>query len=220
MTAMAGVRMKDEYGPSLARLLAPWWRASSRAVRVGVVLALAGLVVLLVAVGLTLENASYSHGGPVPFGFEYRYLYRVAPDPGGYVKVQSHYPGGALKYSYAADPLALPAYSETLQGELPLYATGFIAGLARRYPDFVLRGQGKAKVNNTLIGYQVAFTARVQGSELWGRDLLFFPPAAKPREGVLVAMLSAPGASQAVLSPLEVGESGVLLRPLKTFTFG
>lgn len=217
---MAGVRMKQEYGPSLPRLLAPRWRAASPVARAGFVLLVVLLVLVLLAAGLTLENSSYSHGGRVPFSFEYRGLYRVAPDPGGYVKVQSHYADGALKFSYAVDPLALPSYAGAVQAELPVYADGLIVTLARRYRQFVLRGQGKAKVNSTLIGYQVAFTAQVQGQEMYGRDLIFMPPAGHSREGVLVAMLSAPDAAPSVLSPLEVGESGVLLRPLKTFAFG
>jgi hypothetical protein len=40
------------------------------------------------------------------------------------------------------------------------------------------------------------------------------------REGVVIAMLTSPTASAQVSSPLEVGETGVLLRPLKNFAFG
>ncbi len=217
---MARARMKPEYGPSLGQLLAPRWRAASRPARMLVVLAGVGLTLALVAAGLTLENASYSHGGSVPFSFEYRDLYRVAPDPAGYVKVESRYPDGALRYSYAVDPLTLPAYAGAVQGEMPLYANGFIRALARRYRDFALRAEGKAKVNNTLIGYQVVFTAELHGGQVWGRDLLFTLPQAHPRTGVVVSMLSSPTATPSVLSALEVGGSGVLLRPLKTLTLG
>jgi hypothetical protein len=40
------------------------------------------------------------------------------------------------------------------------------------------------------------------------------------REGVVVAMLTAEVASAQIKSPSEVASTGVLLRPLKTFTFG
>ncbi len=50
------------------------------------------LVAVLVGAFLTLENAHYSHGGRVPFSFSYRDLYRAAPDPGGYVKIESRWP--------------------------------------------------------------------------------------------------------------------------------
>ncbi|HTA12550.1 MAG TPA: hypothetical protein VK765_03940 [Solirubrobacteraceae bacterium] len=218
--APPGVRVRAQYGPSLARLLAPWWGATSRLVR-GTLVASAGLLVgLLLAVGLTLENSSFSHGGVVPFSFEYRDLYRVAPEVGAYVKVQSRYANGELKYSYAVDGVTLPVYDGEVQGVLPVYATGFIRGLAHRYRGFTLRGEGKTKVNNTLIGYQVAFTAEVEGEEMYGRYVLFTPPQRHPRAGVAVEMLASPEANASVLSPLEVAESGVLLRPLKTFAFG
>jgi hypothetical protein len=220
VSAPTGARVRAQYGPSLARLLAPWWDTTSRLVRVALV-ASAGLpVALLVAVGLTLENSSFSHGGSVPFGFEYRDLYRVAPETGAYVKVQSRFPNGELKYSYAAVGFTLPVYHGEVQGVLPVFATGFIDTLAHRYRGFTLRGEGKTKVNNTLIGYQVAFTAEVEGETMYGRYVLFTPPQRHPRAGVAVEMLASPEANESVLSPLEVAESGVLLRPLKTFAFG
>ena len=146
---MAAV-MKPEYGPTLGRLLAPRWHAATRLARVAVVLAGVGFLAALAAIGLTLANATYSHGGPVPFSFSYRDLYRVAPDPGGYVKVQGRWPDGALKYSYAVDPLTLPAYSGELGAEMPLYATSFIHTLSGRYLGFELRGEGKTRISNTL----------------------------------------------------------------------
>ena len=110
---------------------------------------------------LTLENATFSHGGRVPFSFSYRDLYRVAPDPGGYVKVQSRWPDGALKYSYAVDPLLLPR----LLGELVGRAAAVRGGLhpraaPRATPGFALRGEGKATVNTSLSGYEVALHGR------------------------------------------------------------
>ncbi len=212
--------MKREYGPTLGRLLAPRWRAASRLLRAAVIAAAAAVLGVLVAAGLTLENAHFSHGGKVPFSFSYRDLYRVAPDPGGFVKVQSHWLDGALKYSYAVDPLTLPAYSGELSGEIPLYATSFIHMLSSRYLHFELRGAGKARVNNVLTGYQVLFTADVDGERMYGRDVMLLPSRAGVRDGVVVAMLTSPTASAQVSSPLEVGATGVLLRPLKTFAFG
>jgi hypothetical protein len=212
--------LKREYGPTLGQLLAPRWRAASRLARVAVVAAGVVLAALLVGAGLTLENSSYSHGGSVPFGFSYRDLYRTTPDRGGFVKVQSRWHGGELKYSYAVDPLRLPPYRGELGAELPLYAVGFIRSLRGSYEDFELRGEGKTRVNNTLTGYEVVYTADVEGREMYGRDVLLLPPRAGVREGVMVTMLTAPGATSQVQSPLEVGEAGVLLKPLKTFAFG
>jgi hypothetical protein len=217
---MVAVPMKPEYGPTLGRLLAPRWHAASRLARALVVAAGVCLVAVLVAAALTLLNATFSHGGRVPFSFSYRGLYRVAPEPGGYVRVQSHWRDGALKYSFAVNPLRLPPYSGELSGALPLYAAGFIHRLAERSPGFELRGEGKSRINSSLVGYEVLYTAEVQGRPMYGRDVLLVPPRRGARDGVSVVMLTSPGASTQVTSPLEVGTIGVLLRPLKTFSFG
>jgi hypothetical protein len=217
---MGAVPMKSEYGPTLGRLLAPRWHAASRMARAMVIAVGVGLLAAAAVVALTLENSSYSHGAPVPFSFSYRGLYRVAPDPGGYVRVQEHGADGALKYSYAVDPLRLPRYSGEALGELPLYASGYIRELGRRYSDFVLRGEGKARVNANLVGYQVLYTATVEGQRVYGRDVMLLPPRSGVREGVDLVMLTSTTASSQVSSPLEVASTGVLLRPLKTFAFG
>ena len=223
---MAAVPIKPEYGPTLGRLLSPWWRAASTPVRVLVLAACAGAVALVVGAVLTLENATYSHGGSVPFSFSYRSLYRVRPDPGEWVKVQRRGPGGRLEDSFAVEPLTLPPYSGGLSGELPLYAEGYVVGLGRRYKDFVLWGEGQTKVNtlpayNVLVpSYNVLYTANVEGRRMFGRDVLLLPQRPGAREGVDIVMLTAPNANSQVTSPLEVANAGVLLRPLRTFTLG
>ncbi len=216
---MAAVRMKPQYGPTLGVLLSPRWRAASPLARGLVIAACVGLLALLIGAGLTLWNASYSHGGRVPFSFSYRDLYRVRPDPGGFVKMQRHYSDGRLEDSLAVGPLRLPPYSGSLTGELPLYAAGYIAGLSRRYPQFELAGEGKTKVD-TMFAYAVSYTTVLAGRTMWGRDILLLPERAGAREGVDIAMLTSPTANSQVLSPSEVGLAGVLSRPLKTFSFG
>ncbi len=218
---MATVPMKSEYGPTLGQLLAPRWRAASRWMRMAVIGAGLLAVVLAAGLALTLENARYSHGGKVPFGFEYRGLYRVAADPGAFVKIDSRDSEGELNYSYEVYPLTLPAYSTGLWGELPLYSASYIATLARTLPEFVLIGEGKTKITNTTTGYDVLYTTEVNGREMYGRNVMLFPDErAGVRKGVVVAMLTAEVASAQIKSPSEVASTGVLLRPLKTFTFG
>src|SRR4030081_1398560 len=72
LIAMVAVPMKPEHGPTLGRLLSPRWRGASPGARAAVIAAATGLLALVVAVALTLENASFSHGGSVPFSFAYR----------------------------------------------------------------------------------------------------------------------------------------------------
>ena len=55
---------------------------------------------------------------------------------------------------------------------------------------------------------------------MYAREVLLLPQAAGAREGVEITMLTAPGASSQILTPLEVATTGVLLRPLKSFAFG
>jgi hypothetical protein len=216
---MVAVPMKPGYGPTLGRLLAPRWRAASPLARAAVIAAGVGLLALLIGAALTLENATYSHGGKVPFSFAYRSLYSVAPDPGGYVKVQRRRSDGALEDSYAVEPLSLPPYSGELSGELPLYASGYIRALAVRDAGFVLRGEGKTRVNG-VPAYQVLYTASVEGRTMYGRDVLLLPERRGARKGVDIVMLTSPTANSQVDGPLEVASTGVLLRPLKTFSFG
>ena len=216
---MAAVPMKPEYGSTLGRLLEPRWQAVGRPART--VLRVAGVVLLagLVGLVLTLLNASYSQGGKLPFSFAYRGLYRTAPDPGGYVKIRSPAGDGPLQYSYAVEPLELPPYQGGLSGELPAYATGYIRALAARDEGFVLRGEGKTRVN-TVPAYQVLYTERYEGRAFFGRNVLLLPERPGARRGVAIVMLTAGGASAKLTAPSEVAATGVLLRPLKTFTFG
>jgi len=215
---LAAVPIKPEYGPTLGRLLSARWRSASPLLRTMVSIAAVAVAAAIVAGVLTLLNAHYSRGGRVPFSFSYRSLYRVPADAGGYVKVQRHGAGGRLEDSFAVEPLTLPPYAGELSGELPLFAAGYIQGLARRYRGFVLRGDGKTRVNN-VPAYQVLYTAVVEGQTMWGRDVLLLPPRRGAREGVEIVILTSPRASPQVTSPLEVASAGVLLRPLKTFTF-
>jgi hypothetical protein len=215
---MASIPLKPEYGPTLGELLAPRWHAASRFVQAIVVAGGVGLLALAVGGALTLENAHYSHGGAAPFSFSYRGLYRTAPEPGEYVQVRSP-ADGRLRSSFAVGPLRLPSYTGSLSAELPLYAGSYIEGLRHRYAGFVLRGEGKTRVN-TVPAYAVAYTAQIAGRTVYGRDILLLPERAGARAGVHIVMLSSPTANSQVTSPLLVGTAGVLERPLETFTFG
>ena len=216
---MPAVPMKPEYGPTLGQLLAPRWRTASRLARASTISLGVGLVAVLLGVALTLTNPVYTHGGPVPFSFSYRGLYRVPADPGGYVKVQKRSSDGSLDYSYAVAPLTLRPYSGELSAALPMYAAIYIRALSPRYQDFQLRGEGRARVNS-VNGYDVLYTALVEGRPMLGRDILLLPERAGARAGVIISMLTAPGVSKQIVGPLEVASTGVLLAPLRSFTFG
>ena len=208
--------IKREYGPTLGQLLSPRWRAASRTTRALAPAAAAGLLVLALVLALALENAHYSRGGEVPFSFSYRGLYRAQPGAGGYVKVERLGHDRRLEDSFAVAPLRLQPYSGGLTGELPVFASSRIAALAARYPNFVLRAEGKTRVN-AVPAYQVIFTATVGGQTMFGRDVFLLAQRPHVRKGVEITMLTTPTANRQVSSPLEVASEGVLLRPLKTF---
>lgn len=216
---MAAVPIKAEYGPTLGRVLSPRWRAASALTRAVVIALAIGLVALAIGVFLTLENAHYSHGGKVPFSFSYRGLSRVAPAAGEYIKLERRAASGRLEDSYAVKPLVLPPYAGALTGEVPLYAAGYIRALRAHDEDFVLRGEGKTRVN-AVPAYQVLYTTRVAGRTMFGRDVLLLAQRPGQLEGVSIVMLTSPTANAQVTTPLEVASEGVLLKPVKTFTLG
>jgi hypothetical protein len=216
---MAAVPIRPEYGPTLGRLLEPRWRAASAFTRALVIGCAVAVLALAAAVVLRLQSASYSHGGRVPFSFKYKGLWRTRADAGALVKVASRERGGVPKYSYEVYPLTLAPYPGSASGALPIYASAYIARLRAQLPGFVLSGEGKTRVN-AVPGYQVLFTERAGGRELYGRSVLLVPPREGSREGVIIAMLNWASADRSVKAPSEVASTGVLLRPLKTFTFG
>ncbi len=214
---MPSISIKSRYGPTLPSLLAPSWRRASRAVRAAVVTGGVLVMVILAGAVLALLNSSYGHGGAQPFHFSYRGLYRTAPEPGGFIRVQSHSSSGRLEYSFAVNPLELPPYHGAELAEVPIYAAAYIRELSRRYPDFVLRGEGKTRLNSKLGGYQVLYTTTVAGHRMLGRNVLLLHERPGQRSGVELVMLTAPGANPQITEPAEVGSTGVLLKPLKTF---
>jgi hypothetical protein len=212
-----GIPIRPPYGPTLGRLLSPWWRASSPSTRLLVRVAAVTAVALVIGLALALLNAHFSTGGRVPFSFAYRGMYRAAPDPGGVVKIRRLDSRGRLEDSFAVSSLELPPYTGTSQGELPVFAAGYIHELERRDKDFVLYGEGKENIN-AVPAYDVFYTASVQGRRMFGRDVLLVAQRPGQRAGVEITILTAPTANKDVTSPLEVATTGVLLRPYKTFT--
>jgi hypothetical protein len=216
---MAAIPIKPEYGPTLGRVLSPRWRSLPTPARRAALLGGALAAVAAVGLVLALLDASYLHSGRVRFGFRYRSLHRVAPERGGFVRIEKRGGGGALQYSLAVDPIVLPPYRGELSGAIPIYASAYIERARRSDPSFVLRGEGKAIVNS-MPAYDVLYTRRIEGREVYGRDLLLLPQRAGAREGVAIVMLTAPGVTKKVEGPNEVGSTGVLLHTLRSFSIG
>jgi hypothetical protein len=212
---MASVPLKPQYGPTLGTLFEPRWRSAAPAVRAIAIAAGVGVLALAIGAVLTLLDTRYSHGGRVPFSFKYKGLYRTTTDPGGYVKV-TRTSGARLEDSYAVAPILLGGYRGSVTGELPLFAAGYTRTLAKRFSRFRLEGEGKTRISSTLGGYDVLYSALVDGRVMYGRDVMLLPERPFAREGVVIEMLS----SQAASVSKPVASSGVLETPLKTFAFG
>jgi hypothetical protein len=214
---MSAVPVKPQYGPTLGRLLSPRWHAASPLARAAVIGGGVLIVAVLAAATLALVNPTYSHGGRVPFHFDYRGLYRTAPGPGELVKVQRLRANGRVRDSFAVGPLRLPPYGGELSAEMPLYATGLIDQLRRSYGRFALRGEGKGTVNS-VPAYDLYFSTHREGQTMYGRTVLLLPQRRGAREGVQITMLTVPSSS--TRSALEVASVGVLAEALKSLTIG
>ena len=178
-----------------------------------------GLLALIVAAALTLENATFSHGGRVPFSFSYRGLYR-GPRPRGVRQGAAPSlgrPAGGLLRGRAA---AAAALLRRPLGRAAAVCGGLHQGAgpsATRTSSCAARARpGSTRSPPT----HVFYTAVLEGQTMWGRDVLLLPERPGAREGVDIVMLTSPTANSQVKLPTEVGSAGVLLRPLRTFSFG
>lgn len=212
---MASIPLRPQYGPTLGTLLAPRWRTARPAWRALVIAAGVAAFALVVGLALSLLDATYSQGAPVPFSFKYKGLYRTTPNPGGYVRIARD-SGGRLGDSYAVAPLRLGAYTGDVTGELPVFAAGYTHTLAARFAHFRFEGEGKTRISSTLGGYEVLYSAVVDGRTMHGRDVMLLPEHSGVRAGVVVEMLT----SEPVTVSEPVASSGVLEVPLKSFSFG
>ena len=218
---MPAVPLKSEYGPTLGELLAPRWRRASRAAR-GLWLAAAALLAAaVVGVVLTLSSPTLAHGGAVAFSFSYDGLRRVPPAPGWDARVV-RVRGGRLEDSFAVGPLTLPPYHGELGAALAAYAVEYVRRLAAGQAGFVLRGEGSTQLDAvaSYAVYNVFYTTRVGGREMYGRNVLLLPPHAGARRGVQIAMLTVVAGNRQVPSSLDVGVKGALEEPLATFSLG
>jgi len=219
---MRGPSVKPQYGPTLPELLAPRWRAASVGIRSLVV---AGLLVVIAAVisAVVIVHARTAafvyRSPPVAFNFTYsRALRPVRPPNGADLRLEGRTSSGRLREWFQVDPLTLGSYSGEISGQLPVFATNYIAELARRTPGFRLKTETKARINLTA-GYSVTYSGRIGGQLMYGRLVMLVPALTGLRQGVILDMGILPSASTDP-SPDQVGSVDVLEKPLRSFRFG
>ena len=125
------------------------------------------------------ERAATHTAGRVPFSFSYRGLYRVAPEPGGYVKVQSRGADGALKYSFAVEPLRAAAVRGRAVGRAAALRGGLHPRAARALRATSCCAARARRASTTRSGYQVALHGHGRRQQMYGRDVLLLPERAR-----------------------------------------
>ncbi len=208
--------VKPQYGPTLPALVARlprFWRAA--VIVLGAVLVAGAIVVALRS--RSEENAVIVRG-PATFNLVYpRGLQRTSP-PDALLALRRERPSGLFLDSYVVRPLTLPAYRGAVGGLLPVYATGYLKTLRRRYASARLELEGRTRINNA-IGYQVVLRAKRGPRTLYVRHLLLVPEAPDGvRQGVVIEIEATPasGAPNAI----GAGNAGPLKTALRSFRFG
>jgi len=173
-----------EYGPTgpelIRRRLGPRARRALVATAAVVLLALVALIATRSGDGLTtLEHRS----APVftmlhPSG----QVRRVRPAAGELVRLRSR--RGPLEITVTVRKLALPAYSGSVSGFLPVYADRHMRALAAEVPGFVPLADGKARVNDAP-GYQIRYRTGPESRPTIGIDILVVPEDGR-RDGVIL----------------------------------
>lgn len=211
---------RDRFGPNLPELLAPGLRRLPAVVRwalavVAAVVVVGGLyTVLRPAPG---ETAYVRRGPPVEFNFLLGApLVQAAPEAGQLVRVERRR-DGLFVDSFAVSALTLPPYRGEATGVLPVLASREIDALRRRFREFELIQEGKARVIATP-GYQIVFRARLGKRRLYGREVLLPEPVPGSRRGVTILMLATPAAG--VGQADDVGTTGPVKQAFRSFRFG
>jgi hypothetical protein len=211
--------VRPEFGPTLAELIGPRWRALPRPVRIALVVAAIAVAAAVVAVvrGGGEDRHAVVVRAPLAFNLVYPDpIERVAPRPGELLRLERRAASGPAQ-SYTVRAVRIPAYEGDINGFLPLYASGLVAAEQRRDRSFSLRGEGRVRVND-LPGYGFTFQTRVGGRTTYGRRLLLFPDEPGARQGADVQLLAE--RSPSVPSADAVGNNGALKTALRSLRFG
>jgi hypothetical protein len=209
--------VKPELGPTLPQLLA----RAPRLVRVAAAAAAVLVVVVLVA-GLLGGAASTGETHVVvrdrpAFNLRYGALERVPADGGATLALEARR-GDLFLQSFRVVPMTLRPYKGVPSGELPVVAEELKQRLARRFADFSLLEEGRARINEQP-GYEVVFSAHSEeGRRLYGRWVMVVPDTPGAREGVTLELLGTPAAG--IPNADQIGDEGQLKLPMRSFRFG
>jgi hypothetical protein len=176
-----------EYGPTLPAIARRRFRWRERTT-VAVLMAGAALIgVGLLVVRPQVDSVAkvVHHGQPV-FNLLYDTgaLHQVEPHAGELVRLEGR--RGRMSVAIAVERLELPpAAGDVAHGVLPAFASTHIEQLRAQLPDFQLRAEGRARVNDAP-GYEVRFRTGPPGQYTFGNDLMILPTEENAADALLV----------------------------------
>jgi hypothetical protein len=206
--------VRPEFGPTLPEMLGPRVRALPRAVRLGLLGAVA-LVVVVIAWATLLRGGKKElvivNRTPIAFNFVYRApLHKRAPQAGELARAE----GGGQ--TFAVRELRLPPYRGDSAGVLPILASKVEDQMGGQLPGFQVRSEGRANYNK-FQGYEIVYQYRPGGRLVFGRRI-FLLPEPTARQGVDITARTP--RSLAVPRADAVGHNGALKTSLRSFRFG
>jgi hypothetical protein len=215
--------VRPEFGPTLPALVGPRLRAVGRRGRIALGVAVVLPVLAVAAVLATREGDGRRNvvvRQPIAFNLLVpASLRQVAPRGDEVLRLQT-LRGADATQRLTASPLHLAPYRGDVGATLAILSVRLIDEMRAAVPGFVLRGDGRARVNQAP-GYQIAYQARIGGRTTYGRRVLVVPDVEDgpgPREGLDLDLRAA--RSLAVPRVDAVGRNGALKLPLASFRFG
>jgi hypothetical protein len=212
--------VREEFGPTLPELLGPRVRRLPRAARVALVaLALAVTVALAwLVLRPTPGQTAIVVRKPIAFNLiTTQGVQRVASRSGELLRLQA---AAGAPQTFTVRELAIAPYRGDVTAELTFMASGLIDDMQARLPGFVLRSEGRARIN-TSPGYQIVYQVQIGGHTGYGRRVLLVPdPAVEPHPRVAADIDLRSTRSPAIPNADAVGANGVLKTPLRSFRFG
>lgn len=211
--------VRPEFGPTLPELAGPRWRALSRGGRVvAVVIALlVGALLLWRATGGD-DRTTVVVAHPLAFNLVYddAKLERAAPPAGAALLLRTP-ASDPDPESVTVAPVRVPAYRGDIAGVLPLYAAGVIRRMRAADPSFVLRSEGRTRINRQP-GYQIQYQTRIGGRTAYGRRTFLFADEPAQRDGADISVVAVRSPSMPNVD--AVGSNGPTKLPYRSFRLG